>query len=38
MGSQAWLGAFMFGAASAMAGKLAMESGGWPAAAAASAA
>lgn len=32
MGSQAWLGAFMFGAASAMAGKLAMESGGWPAA------
>ncbi len=30
MGSQAWLGAFFFGAASAMAGKLAMESGGWP--------
>ena len=30
MGSQAWLGAFFFGAASAMAGKLAMASGGWP--------
>jgi len=30
MGTQAWLGAFLFGAASAMAGKLAVESGAWP--------
>lgn len=30
MGSQAWLGGFLFAAASAMAGKLAMASGGWP--------
>lgn len=29
MGSQAWLGAFLLGAASAMAGKLAIASGGW---------
>lgn len=30
MGSQAWLGAFLFSAASAVAGKLAMDAGGWP--------
>ncbi len=30
MGTQSWLGAFAFGAASAMSGKLAVESGGWP--------
>lgn len=30
MGTQAWMGAFLFGTASAMAGKLAVETGGWP--------